>query len=63
MFFTIFLLAILLSGLILLTVGVVLLIKVKNKLAGLLTIAAGLIITFVALALFLSLVITTSIQM
>lgn len=63
MFFTIFLSAILLSGLILFAVGVILLIKVKNKLAGLLTLAAGLVLTSLALALFLSLVITTSIRM
>ena len=62
MFFTIFLLGILLSGLILFTLGVVLLLKVKNKLAGILTIAAGLGLTFVASALFLSLVITLRMQ-
>jgi hypothetical protein len=63
MLFTIILLGILLSGLILLTLGVVLLLKVKNKLAGLLTIATGLILTMVASALFLALVITTNVQM
>ena len=62
MFITILLLGVLLLGLILLAVGVVLLIKVKNKLAGLLAIAVGLVFTLVSLTIFLSLIITTSIQ-
>ena len=62
MFITIFLLGVLLFGLILLAVGVVLLIKVKNKLAGLLAIAVGLVFTLVSLTIFLSLIITTSVQ-
>ena len=62
MFITIFLLGVLLFGLILLAVGVVLLIKVKNKLAGILAIAVGLIFTLVSLIIFLSLIITTSVQ-
>ncbi len=62
MFITIFLLGVLLFGLILLAVGVVLLIKVKNKLAGLLAIAVGLVFTLVSLIIFLSLIITTSVQ-
>ncbi len=62
MFITILLLGFLLMGLILLAIGVVLLLKVKNKLAGLISIAVGLVFTLVASAIFLSLVITTSIQ-
>ena len=62
MFITILLLGVLLLGLILLTVGVVLLIKVKNKLAGFLAIAVGLVFTLVSLTIFLSLIITTSVQ-
>ena len=62
MFITIFLLGVLLLGLILLAVGVVLLIKVKNKLAGFLAIAVGLVFTLVSLTIFLSLIITTSVQ-
>ena len=62
MFISILLLGVLLFGLILLAVGVVLLIKVKNKLAGLLAIAVGLVFTLVSLIIFLSLIITTSVQ-
>ena len=62
MFITILLLGVLLFGLILLAVGVVLLIKVKNKLAGLLAIAIGLVFTLVTSAIFLSLVISTSVM-
>ncbi len=62
MFITILLLGVLLFGLILLAIGIVLLIKVKNKLAGLLAIAVGLVFTLVSLIIFLSLIITTSVQ-
>ena len=62
MFITILLLGVLLFGLILLAVGIVLLIKVKNKLAGFLAIAVGLVFTLVSLTIFLSLIITTSVQ-
>ena len=62
MFITLLLLGVLLFGLILLAVGVVLLIKVKNKLAGFLAIAVGLVFTLVSLTIFLSLIITTSVQ-
>jgi hypothetical protein len=62
MFISIFLLGVLLFGLILLAIGVVLLIKVKNKLAGLLAIAVGLVFTLVSIIIFLSLIITTSVQ-
>jgi hypothetical protein len=61
MFITILLLGVLLSGLILLAVGIVLLLKVKNKLAGLLAIAVGLVFTLASSAIFLALVITTSV--
>ena len=62
MFITILLLGVLIFGLILLAVGAVLLIKVKNKLAGLLAITVGLVFTLVSLTIFLSLIITTSVQ-
>ena len=62
MYITILLLGILLFGLILLAAGVVLLLKVKNKLAGLLAIAVGLVFTLASSAIFLALVITTSVQ-
>lgn len=62
MYITILLVGVFLFGLILLAAGVVLLLKVKNKLAGLLAIAVGLIFTLVSLAIFLSLVITTSVR-
>ncbi len=62
MYITILLLGVLLFGLILLTAGVVLLLKVKNKVAGLLAIAVGLVLTLASSAIFLALVITTSVQ-
>ena len=62
MYITILLLGVLLLGLILLAAGVVLLLKVKNKLAGLLAIAVGLVLTLASSAIFLALVITTSVQ-
>ena len=62
MYITILLLGVLLFGLILLAAGVVLLLKVKNKLAGLLAIAVGLVLTLASSAIFLALVITTSVQ-
>ena len=62
MFITILLLGFLLFGLILLAIGVVLLLKVKNKLAGLLAIAIGLVFTLVTSTIFLSLVISTSVM-
>ena len=45
MFYILLLLSSLLLGLILLAVGAVLLLKVQNKLAGLLVVAAGLVFT------------------
>ncbi len=62
MFITILLLAILLTGLVLLAVGIVLLLKVKNKLAGWVVTTVGLVFTLFSVAIFLSLIITTSIQ-
>jgi uncharacterized membrane protein len=56
---TLLLLGILLFGLILLAIGAVLLFKVKNKLAGILLVAVGLVCTLSALSIFLSLIITT----
>jgi len=52
----------LLFGLILLAIGAVLLIKVKNKIAGLLVSAVGLVFTMFPIAIFLFLTITTSVQ-
>lgn len=62
MFITILLLAILLTGLVLLAVGIVLLLKAKNKLAGAVVAAVGLVFTLFSVAIFLSLIITTSIK-
>lgn len=56
---TLILLSILLFGPILLAIGIILLLKVKNKLAGLLFVAFGLLCTLMASAIFLSLIITT----
>jgi len=52
----------LLFGLILIAIGAVLLIKVKNKIAGLLVSAVGLVFTMFPIAIFLFLTITTSVQ-
>lgn len=60
MFLTILLLAILLTGLVLLAVGIVLLLKAKNKLAGWVMVAAGLVFTLLASGIFLMLTITAS---
>ncbi len=62
MFITILMLAILLTGLVLLATGVVVLLKVKNKIAGWVIVAIGLVFTLFSVAIFLSLIITTSIQ-
>jgi hypothetical protein len=62
MLITILLLAILLAGLVLLAVGIVLLFKVKNKLAGWVSVAVGVAFTMFANAIILMLTITTSIQ-
>jgi hypothetical protein len=62
MFITILLLTILLTGLVLLAVGIVLLLKAKNKLAGWVVAAVGLVFTLFSVAIFLSFIITTSIH-
>ena len=62
MFITILLLATLLTGLVLMAVGIVLLLKAKNKLVGWVVAAVGLVFTLFSVAIFLSLIITTSIQ-
>jgi hypothetical protein len=62
MYITILLLGVLLFGLILIGAGVAILLKVKNKLAGILAIAAGLILSLASSAIFLALAITTSVQ-
>jgi len=62
MFITILLLAILLTGLVLLAVGIVILLKSKNKLAGWVALAVGLVFSLFSAAIFLMLTITTSVQ-
>jgi hypothetical protein len=62
MFISILLLSVLLFGLTLLGVGIVLLFKLKNKLAGLLAIAVGLGFSLFSSAIILALVVTTSVQ-
>jgi len=62
MFLTILLLAILLTGLVLLAVGVVVLIKTKNRLAGWVIVATGTVFTLFSIAVYLMLTITTRIQ-
>lgn len=62
MFITILLSGLLLFGLVILAVGIVLLIKAKNKLAGALATAIGLVFTMFSVAVFLFLTITTSVQ-
>jgi hypothetical protein len=60
MLITILLLAILLTGLVLLATGIVVLLKAKNKLAGWVVVAVGLVFTLFSSAIFLMLIITTS---
>ncbi len=65
MFFTsitLLLLGALLLGLVLIAAGIVLLIKAKNKIAGGLATAIGLVLTFIPIVIFLFLTITTSLQ-
>ncbi len=52
----------LLFGLVLLAVGIVLLLKVKNKLAGILVSALGLLFTLSPFVIYLFLVITIRMQ-
>ena len=56
MVYVLLLLGSFLFGLILLTLGAVLLLKVKNKLAGILVIAVGLAFTLCPLAIYLFLI-------
>jgi len=60
MFITILLLAILLTGLILLAAGVIVLLKAKNKLAGWVVVAVGMVFTLFSSAIFLMLTVTTT---
>ena len=60
MFITILLLAILLTGLVLLAAGVIVLLKAKNKLAGWVVVAVGMVFTLFSSAIFLMLTITTT---
>jgi hypothetical protein len=60
MFITILMLAILLTGLVLLATGVVVLLKAKNKIAGWVIVAIGLVFTLFSSVIFLMLTITTS---
>lgn len=62
MFITIVLMAILLTGLVLLAAGIVVLLKAKNKLAGGIVVAVGIVFILFSTAIFLMLTITTSVQ-
>jgi len=62
MLYTLPLLGSLLLGLILLALGVVLLFKVKNKLAGILVIAVGLAFSLLPVAVYLFLMINVRVQ-
>lgn len=58
---TIFLLGVLVFGLILLAVGIISLVKAKNKIIGIITIALGVIFTLLPIVIFLFISITTSV--
>ena len=60
MYITILLLGVLLTGLILLIVGAVFLLKVKSKVVGLALIAIGMLFSLGATAIFLAVTISTS---
>jgi hypothetical protein len=62
MYITLLLLGVLLFGLVLLATGIVLLIKSKNKIAGALATALGLVLTLCPIGIFLLLTVTTSVQ-
>ncbi len=62
MLYTLPLLGSLLLGLILLALGVVLLFKVKNKLAGILVIVVGLVFSLLPIAVYLFLMISVRVQ-
>ncbi len=61
-FYIVLLFGTLLFGLVLIATGIVLLLKLKNKLAGGLTAAAGAALTIVPIMIFLALVVTQRIQ-
>jgi hypothetical protein len=60
MFISLLLLGILLFGLVLLAIGVILLLKTKNRFVGMLAIAIGLVFTILPLVIFLMLAISTT---
>lgn len=60
MLITIVLLAILLTGLVLMAAGIVVLLKAKNKLAGWIVTAVGLVFTVFPIAIYLMITITAS---
>lgn len=62
MLFLLPLLGTMLFGLSLLSIGIVLLFKVKNKLAGMLVSAVGLVFTLFPVAIFLFLTVSTSVR-
>jgi hypothetical protein len=59
---TLILLGTLVLGLILLAAGVILILTLKNKLAGILVIGVGLVITLVTIVVFSFLIITSSVR-
>jgi hypothetical protein len=58
---TIFLLGVLVFGLVLLAVGIISLVKAKNKIPGIITTVLGLVFTLLPIGIFLLLTITTSV--
>jgi len=62
MLYTLPLLGSILFGVVLLALGVVLLFKVKNKLAGILVIAVGLVFSLLPVAVYLFLMISVRVQ-
>lgn len=62
MYITILLLGLLLLGLVTSAIGIVLLIKIKNKIAGALVTIIGMVFTLFPIGIFLFLTITTSAQ-
>jgi uncharacterized membrane protein len=58
---TIFLLGTLIFGLVLLAVGIMSLVKAKNKIIGIITTGLGLVLTLLPIGIFLAITITTSV--
>jgi uncharacterized membrane protein len=58
---TIFLLGTLIFGLVLLAVGIICLVKAKNKIIGIITTGLGLVLTLLPIGIFLAITITTSV--